>query len=284
MIAGWRFWAWPWELARCGVLGMNARNLELLTENPRPLHRLADDKTVTKEICRQNGIPVPATIAIIERFGQLRDLAAILADRREFVIKPARGAGGRGVLVIVDCKNENYIAASGLPMTLEDLREHAAAILSGQYCVTGQNDKAIIEQRIAAHPIFGDLVDSGTPDLRIVLKEHHPLAAMLRLPTTGSRGRANLHQGAVGVGIDVATGLTTLAVHRGRRVADHPDKRSARGRKADTALAGGGRDGGKAQPRDWFGVSGRGHRAGPAGRADGPGGQRPAGSGHTNCQ
>jgi hypothetical protein len=36
--------------------------------------------------------------------------------------------------------------------------------------------------------------------------------AMLRLPTKESKGRANLHQGAVGVGVDLATGITTRAV------------------------------------------------------------------------
>ncbi len=72
MTGTWRFWAWPWELKRCGVLGINARNLEMLLElNPRALHRLVDDKAATKEVCRLHAIPTPATYAIVERFGQL---------------------------------------------------------------------------------------------------------------------------------------------------------------------------------------------------------------------
>ena len=36
--------------------------------------------------------------------------------------------------------------------------------------------------------------------------------AMLRFPTKSSDGKANLQQGAIGVGIDLATGTTTTAV------------------------------------------------------------------------
>jgi len=36
--------------------------------------------------------------------------------------------------------------------------------------------------------------------------------AMLRLPTKESGGKANLQQGAIGLGIDMASGVTTSAV------------------------------------------------------------------------
>jgi hypothetical protein len=39
-----------------------------------------------------------------------------------------------------------------------------------------------------------------------------PVMAMLRLPTRASDGKANLQQGAIGVGIDLATGTTTTAI------------------------------------------------------------------------
>jgi len=46
---------------------------------------------------------------------------------------------------------------------------------------------------------------------------------MLRLPTRESNGRANLHQGGLGVGIDLSTGQTHHAVQANRRVLYHPD-------------------------------------------------------------
>jgi hypothetical protein len=47
--------------------------------------------------------------------------------------------------------------------------------------------------------------------------------AMLRLPTMESNGRANIHQGGVGVGIDLLTGLTHHAIHRDQEIQRHPD-------------------------------------------------------------
>jgi hypothetical protein len=46
---------------------------------------------------------------------------------------------------------------------------------------------------------------------------------MLRLPTRASHGRANLHQGAVGVGIHLDSGCTFGGVCRNRTVDIHPD-------------------------------------------------------------
>jgi hypothetical protein len=47
--------------------------------------------------------------------------------------------------------------------------------------------------------------------------------AMLRLPTKESGGRANLHQGGIGTGVDLAIGFTHHDVQRNRMVATHPD-------------------------------------------------------------
>jgi glutathione synthase/RimK-type ligase-like ATP-grasp enzyme len=46
---------------------------------------------------------------------------------------------------------------------------------------------------------------------------------MLRLPTRSSGGRANLHQGAVGAGIELDTGVTRHAVLCNRSCERHPD-------------------------------------------------------------
>ena len=46
---------------------------------------------------------------------------------------------------------------------------------------------------------------------------------MMRLSTSASDGKANLHQGAVGVGICVNTGRAVRAVHFGEPITIHPD-------------------------------------------------------------
>ena len=219
-----RFWAWPWELRRKGVLGMNARNLELvsLLNPPAYFHRV-DDKVLTKQICEARGLPVPRTYAILVRFGDVRLFPKIIGNRQQFVLKPACGAGGRGVVVVVRHDGADFHTSSGEVVSLPELRYHLFTTLSGAYSLGGGADRAIIEERITKHPAFGELAFGGTPDIRTIVFRHRPVMAMLRLPTKQSRGRANLHQGAVGVGIHMQTGRTTWAVCQERLVARHPD-------------------------------------------------------------
>ncbi len=227
-LARLRFWAWPAELRRRGVLGINRRNLELIAPlNPRRLVALVDDKARTKRLCEAHRIPVPETYALLERFGDVRRLGDILAGRDEFVIKPACGAAGRGVLVVAGRRGDAFRRPDGRTCFLADIRYHVSTVLSGLHSLGGRPDKAIVEQRIACHPAMAGLAAGGTPDIRVIAHRARPVLAMLRLPTRSSGGRANLHQGAVGVGVDLATGRTTRAMHRGRRVATHPDTGAA---------------------------------------------------------
>jgi len=219
-----RFWAWPWELRNQGVLGINRRNLCYLFElNPRSLYRYIDDKVLTKTICKERGIPVPETYAIIDRFGDLQKLSRIIVRRCEFVVKPALGSGGRGVVVIVGRNGNLFETTRGRMVPLMELRYHISSILSGLYSLGGQPDRVIIEQRIVSHPVFENLAVGGTPDVRIIMYRSLAVMAMLRLPTRSSKGRANLHQGAVAAGIDLSTGRTFGGVHCNRAIAVHPD-------------------------------------------------------------
>jgi alpha-L-glutamate ligase-like protein len=47
--------------------------------------------------------------------------------------------------------------------------------------------------------------------------------SMVRLPTRGSDGKANIHRGAIGVGIDIGQGMTLSGVHHSEIVTHHPD-------------------------------------------------------------
>ena len=85
-------------------------------------------------------------------------------------------------------------------------------ILSGRFSLHNGSDVAFIEERIKIQKIFAKYVWHGTPDIRVVVFNKVPVAAMLRLPTRESQGKSNLHQGAIGVGVDLATGITTHGV------------------------------------------------------------------------
>ncbi len=214
----------PHQLGKRGILGMNKRNADFtLPCNPRKLYPRVDDKLETKKISEANGIPVPQTIGVISRYGEVADIAHHLHGHEQFVIKPAQGAAGRGIIVVIGRNGERFTTAGREELDVADIKYHVAAILSGLYSLGGVPDKAIIEQRILPHERFNGFCVKGTPDIRIILYHGSAAMAMSRLPTTASRGRANLHQGAVGVGIDLSTGITTGGVYLGKRVLVHPD-------------------------------------------------------------
>ena len=219
-----RVFALPHQLDESGVLGINHRNLLFIQENnPRDLYPRVDDKTVTKAICQSHGIPVPETYCVIRRYGDVKRFLELVGDRSEFVIKPASGAGGRGIIVIAEREGANFITPGGRVYCWSDLHYHLSTILSGLYSLGGQMDNAIVEQRIIIHPSFVRIAVGGTPDVRVILYKHVPVMAMVRLPTVASGGRANLHQGAIAAAVHLLTGRTFGGVCKNRTITRHPD-------------------------------------------------------------
>jgi alpha-L-glutamate ligase-like protein len=127
------------------------------------------------------------------------------------------------VLVITGRDEKGYRRHNGDMLRIDDLKQHLSDILSGMYSLGGQPDSAFVQQRIRLHPMFATITYKGIPDVRVILYRNEPAMAMLRLPTKESNGRANLHQGGIGTGVDLDTGLTNHAVQRNRRVEKHPD-------------------------------------------------------------
>jgi alpha-L-glutamate ligase-like protein len=212
------------RLKELGILGMNRRNAAcILDHNPRALFPLVDDKLRMRDLCVRIDVPTPEIYATIRYHSMLRGLAEALGARDDFVIKPNRGSAGRGVLVIVGKSGGQYLRHNGERLSLDQIRQHFSDILSGMYSLGGQPDQAIVQQRVRLHPAFAPIAYKGIPDIRVILYRNEPAMAMLRLPTRASNGRANLHQGGIGTGVDLATGLTNHAVLRNRFVECHPD-------------------------------------------------------------
>jgi len=212
------------SLRRHGVLGINARNLDyLFLHNPRRLYRYADSKLETKKMAEAMGVPVPATYGVIQFQNQVRELPALLGDRRAFVVKPAHGSGGDGIVVIRDVTAQGYQKASGSLLQLDDLQYHIHNILSGMFSLGGQSDVAILEYAVQFDPIFAEIAYQGVPDIRIIVYRGVPAMAMLRLPTRASDGKANLHRGGVGVGINLAAGRTLAGIQNNRYIDRHPE-------------------------------------------------------------
>ncbi len=214
----------PRRLKELGILGMNRRNVGFIGKyNPRRNYRLVDDKLLTKEAAIRNNIPVPELYAVIEAQHQIAAATAALAAHEAFVIKPVQGSGGKGILVIIGREGDQFRKSSGTLISAEEVRRHLSNTLAGLYSLGGRNDRAMVEAMIQFDPYLEKYSYEGVPDIRVIAFKGVPVMAMMRCATHASDGKANLHQGAVGVGIDIATGKSVRAVQHGHLVTTHPD-------------------------------------------------------------
>jgi alpha-L-glutamate ligase-like protein len=205
------------------LLGINSRNRNLIYQhNSKALLLLATDKLASKEKLKQLSVPVPDTLLIITKQSDLQFINEALIKLDDFVIKPNKGSQGKGILVIRH-NNHCFIGASGREYSLEDLKKHIKEILIGHFSQGGDQDVAYIEPLIRQNAQLNEVSDLGLSDIRVILGKGKIISAMLRVPTSKSNGKANLHQGAVGIAVDIETGITTAAMHKGKEISYHPD-------------------------------------------------------------
>ncbi len=211
-------------LKKKGILGINARNLDYIFEkNDRQYYPYADSKLATKKLAQSVGVNTPGLIAEIEWQHDIKKLNTTLAEHKEFVIKPDGGSGGGGILVITGKLPIGYKKSSGSVIGPNAIQFHCQNILSGMFSLGGQRDKVVIEQLVKFDPVFDDISFQGVPDIRVIVSDGKPVMGMLRLPTKRSDGKANLHLGGIGVGIDMESGTTTHAVQFNKYIKYHPE-------------------------------------------------------------
>lgn len=219
-----KIFSYPKRLHQAGILGMNARNYKVIAHfNKRRLYPLVDDKVQTKKLAKTVNINTPDMIGVVEHQYQVKDFMRIIENHDEFVIKPAHGSGGKGVMVIKSYHDDEFFTTSGKKLCFNDVYQHISNILSGLYSLGGQYDVALIEELVHFSNAFESYSYQGIPDVRIIVYKGYPAMAMTRLATKESAGRANLHQGAVGVGLDIQSGKTLRAVCHNMPLKTHPD-------------------------------------------------------------
>jgi alpha-L-glutamate ligase-like protein len=217
-----------WRAGR-QVLGMNSRNLEFIRPfNLTRSKRLADNKLLSKKILEKNKISVPKLLAKITSQEELEKFDWKMLPE-SFALKPNRGFGGEGIVVVYGKKKnatDAWIKADRSSITIADLKTHIRNILDGSFSLSGTPDIAFFEERLQLLKLFKPYAFKGIPDIRVIVFNKVPVMAMLRLPTKASDGKANLQQGAIGVGIDLATGTTTTAVLGKNKIIEYvPDTR-----------------------------------------------------------
>lgn len=217
-------WVSPWRLSRMGILGMNCRNRDFIgSYNSRHLFPLVDNKLKTKLLAEEYEVATPELFFVVEQQHEIAHIEKKLANLEGFAVKPAKGSGGKGILVIIGRREDKFIKSSGVEISIEDIRRHMSNTLAGLYSLGGKPDMVIVEDLIQFDDSFEGYSYEGVPDIRIIVFKGYPVMAMLRLATHKSDGKANLHQGAVGVGLDIATGRALRAVQFSKPVSLHPD-------------------------------------------------------------
>lgn len=186
-------------------LGMNYRNYLIGNLNTKVSLQLAKDKVSFKHILEENGIPTPRTYHEIHDYSDMK-LINSLPD--EFVIKPSRGLSGNGI-ILLKRSNGFFHNPSGDNYSLLDVKRHIRKILDGDYSGYIEYDVAIIEERIFPSKQLQFKNAIGLPDIRIFCHNFEPIMGMMRYPTFKSKGRSNLAQGALGIGIEIEKGTIT---------------------------------------------------------------------------
>ena len=207
------------------VLGLNARNIDFISKyNHRTDFRLVDDKLQTKKIIEDAGLPQSQLLATYEWFWKIDNFEKeVLSRYDEFVIKPARGLAGGGILVLKKKRPDVWSASSGREYSVAELKRHISDILYGVYSIDNSTDCAFVEKRLHQHEFFNSIAPEGIADVRVIVFRGMPVMAMCRLPTAQSDGKANVSLGAIGAGIDLHTGIITNAVTKTGPVKIHPD-------------------------------------------------------------
>ena len=230
------------KLKEAGILGINRRVGEyILPYNPRRYYPDVDNKIKTFHLAEKFNISQPKIFTTIETTGELRFLHKKIHNLQEFVIKPNRGAMGNGILLIHSAnwpqelnssKRKDFdkivsFETSRGSMNLKDLTYYISDILSGMYYLNGQPDQVILQEKLGIHPTLIPYAYKGIPDVRVIVFRGYPVMAMIRLPTSQSKGRANLHQGAVGCGLNIKDGTICGATWQNSWIHHHPDTKNS---------------------------------------------------------
>ncbi|XOB93894.1 alpha-L-glutamate ligase-like protein [Pseudomonadota bacterium 24LQ007] len=217
-------WISPRRLKKLGMLNMNRRNVDYIARyNDRSSYPLVDNKLKTKLAVSEYGVKTPKLLQVVRQQHEISHFREMAEDLAGFAIKPAKGSGGKGITVITGRDGDDFIKASSARISVAMLERHLTNILAGLYSLAGTPDVAIVENLVQSSPALARYSFQGVPDIRIVVFQGYPVMAMLRLATTASDGKANLHQGAVGVGLDIGSGQSLNAVQFNRPITLHPD-------------------------------------------------------------
>ena len=216
-------YVWPFLKASESIVGLNHRNFRLIYKlNNLFDYQLANDKIKAKDFLNCIKVPTSQTYQIYRGLYDLRNIVDDLKNYASFVVKPAKGSRGNGILILEQSEKGKYRSLSGKQYNPSELKYFIASIIFGKFSM-GHQDHALIEKKLIPDSRIRALSYGGFADIRILFAREKLILAMLRLPTKTSDGKANLHQGGIGVGVDLKSGITTQAIFKNHLITKHPD-------------------------------------------------------------
>lgn len=232
-----------------GILGMNARNLLYIKKfNDKKSIRLANNKLQTKNFLAERWIPLAQTYGVIKDRKNLFDFDFGNLPKKNFVIKPNKWSKWQWILIArflgesEEAKHDEKIIKKWPWKKFKDflqwrddkhnfqynyqiwndivndmqLRRYLIDILDGKYSMTLGTDKIIVEEKLVAWEWFKEFCEYGLADIRIIVFNLVPVAAMIRVPTSKSKGKANLAAWWIGFGINIWTGRISSMLYKKR--------------------------------------------------------------------
>lgn len=209
-----------------GIVGLNRRNVDLVMgKNERRFFPLVDDKLKTKTILDREGY---GSVPVISRCSSFFEVDMFIKELNAhggpFVLKPSKGYGGEGILIVKSVSDKGVWDCGSLgEWKLHRQADYIGEILYGIYSMGDDSDVAFAEEFIVAHEGIAPFAQDGLPDIRVIIHDGTPMAAMMRVPTSESQGKANLHAGGCATAVDIKSGITSYGWYRGSRVDQHPE-------------------------------------------------------------
>ncbi len=187
------------------ILSMNDRNLNYIKKlNPKSSINLADNKVETKLFLQERWIWVARTIAIISSKKDLSKFDFSSIKEKHFVIKPVSWSKWNGILIIENLGNLKYKIWEKI-YDENYLTLHMYDILNWDFSLNYWYDKVLIEEKMIPWNWFERFCDFWLADIRVIVYNMVPVAAMVRMPTELSEWKANLAQGWIWLWIEVWT-------------------------------------------------------------------------------
>jgi alpha-L-glutamate ligase-like protein len=206
------------------ILWLNARNLLYIKPfNPKKNIRLANNKLKTKVFLEKREIPFPQTYLTITSRSKLEQASLEQLPYEDFVIKPTHWSKGKGILIVKKIIDEQWdilFHARWLSQWLsteKDIKNYLWDILDGKYTIGNKPDSILIEEKLLPSQGFHHCCEWWLADIRLIVSNLVPVAAMVRIPTQASWGKANLAQWWIALGLDIATGKVISLYLNGKR-------------------------------------------------------------------